>query len=154
MALPPNQERFCLEYVKHRNGTDAYSTAYNCNNRDTARINASKLLTKTNISERIQELQAPIKDQCLIDAATLREGLKTVMERCLQKRAKMEYDPIDKMMKPKLDAETGEPLFEFDANGAVRAIEQLGKHIGFYEKDNKQQNGTGELAEIVRKFLE
>jgi phage terminase small subunit len=152
MALEPRQRRFCEEYIKDHNGSaSAVRAGYSSK---ASKEIAYDLLTKAHIKEYIQSLQQPIKDQCLIDAATLREGLKTVMDRCLQKKAKMEYCPIDKMMKPKLDSETGEPLFEFDANGAVRAIEQLGKHIGFYEKDNKQQNGTGELAEIVRKFLE
>jgi phage terminase small subunit len=150
MTLNPKQRRFCEEYIKDHNGTQAaIRSGYS---KKTAQEQSSRLLSNVMIKEYIQSLEQPIKDQCLVDAATLREGLKIVMERCLQKKAKIEYDHIDKMMKPKLDDETGEPLFEFDANGAIRAIEQLGKHIGFYEKDNKQ-TGTGELAEVLREFF-
>jgi hypothetical protein len=35
--------------------------------------------------------------------------------------------------------------YAFDANGATRALELLGKHIGVFEKDNKQR-GAGELT--------
>ena len=52
--LTPKQKLFCLEYLKTFNGTEAYKKAYWWTD-VTARVNASKLLTKTNISEFIKD---------------------------------------------------------------------------------------------------
>lgn len=48
--LKPKHEQFCLEYLKNgNNGTQAYKAVYGTKKDNTARINATKLLTKANI---------------------------------------------------------------------------------------------------------
>ncbi len=50
------QKRFCNEYLIDLNATRAYKVAYStCKKDDTARANASRLLTKANIQEYIDE---------------------------------------------------------------------------------------------------
>nr|WP_150959346.1 terminase small subunit [Aneurinibacillus sp. XH2] len=47
---------FADYYIESQNGTESYKRAYpNCKNDATARVNASKLLTKPNIQEYIRE---------------------------------------------------------------------------------------------------
>jgi phage terminase small subunit len=53
--LTPKQKIFCDEYLIDTNGTRAYKTAYNTGNTNTAKVNASKLLTNTNIKEYIDK---------------------------------------------------------------------------------------------------
>ena len=57
------QRTFCQEYVKNGlNGTDAYMKAYKtCKKEETARVNASRLLTNANIQEYIKELQSKVE---------------------------------------------------------------------------------------------
>jgi len=51
------QKRFCEEYVLDFNATRAYKTAYpNCKKKDTARRLGSRLMTKEDITNYIQEL--------------------------------------------------------------------------------------------------
>ena len=51
--LTKNQRRFCEEYVNNsQNGTQAYLKAYKtCKKEETARTNASRLLTNANKKE-------------------------------------------------------------------------------------------------------
>lgn len=68
--LTPKQERFCQLFVSEEffgNGTQSYGEAYDIDLNsayNTAKVNASKLLTKTNICDRINELldQAGLND--------------------------------------------------------------------------------------------
>ena len=56
--LNNKQKIFCREYVKNgSNGTAAYMKAYSKCTEETARRNASKLLTNTDIQNYIKELQ-------------------------------------------------------------------------------------------------
>lgn len=54
MALSPKHRRFCEEYLKTWNATDAYQAAYPKSSRDAARRNGSRLMTNDDIREEIQ----------------------------------------------------------------------------------------------------
>ena len=56
------QKRFCDEYLIDLNATRAYKVAYSrCKKDETARTNASKLLTNTNVQKYISEKQKEIE---------------------------------------------------------------------------------------------
>lgn len=129
--LNANQRLFVKEYLSSRNATDAYHKTYKCT-RETADANGPKLLGDTRIKELIDLELAKLEAKTGVTAEWVVNGLKTVAQRCLQEKRVMEFDHIDKMMKPKLDEDTGEPLFEFDASGANRSLELLGKHLGIF----------------------
>lgn len=58
------QKRFCDEYLIDFNATRAYKVAYKrCKSDLTARTNASKLLTNTNVQEYISEKQKQIEQR-------------------------------------------------------------------------------------------
>ena len=51
-------EKFVQELVKGASQTDAYAAAgYKADNRDAAKVSASRLLTNVNVQERLKELQ-------------------------------------------------------------------------------------------------
>ena len=52
--LSPKHRKFCEEYLRLWNATDAYQAAYPKASRETARRNGSDLLTNTDISAEIQ----------------------------------------------------------------------------------------------------
>lgn len=55
------QELFCKYYLENKgNGTDSYIKAYKTKNYETAKVNASKLLTNANILERINQIMKNI----------------------------------------------------------------------------------------------
>lgn len=68
-ALEPRQERFCQEYVKDLNGTQAAIRAgYSPK---TANEQSSQLLARLNISARVKELQAVVAEQAQVDAVQI-----------------------------------------------------------------------------------
>ena len=71
MPILSNQQRkFCEEYVNNgNNGTQAYLKAYKtCKKENTAKVNASRLLTKANVIEYIEELQEELKKKAIMTA--------------------------------------------------------------------------------------
>jgi phage terminase small subunit len=55
--LTLKQKAFCKAYIENNgNATEAYIIAYSSKNKNTARTNASKLLTNANISKEIKSL--------------------------------------------------------------------------------------------------
>lgn len=71
MPILSNQQRkFCEEYVNNgNNGTQAYLLAYKtCKKENTAKVNASRLLTKANVIEYIEELQEELKKKAIMTA--------------------------------------------------------------------------------------
>lgn len=134
--LTPKQEKFCQEYMKDLNATQAAIRAgYS---EKTARNIACENLTKPYIQEYIQELQEGIKKRNQITVDEIMQDLIEVKNRCLQNVPVMYFDKIDKEWKHE-GKEDGEPVYKFDSNGATKALDLLGKIIGAYEKDNEQK---------------
>lgn len=78
--LNENQKIFCAEYIKDRNGSRAYSVAYNRENDETSRVNASELLTNTNVKEYITRLLKPLHEKLGITAKYILKGIKNIAE--------------------------------------------------------------------------
>lgn len=123
--LTPKQEKFCREYVKDFNGTQAAIRAgYS---EKTANEQAAQLLAKLSISEFVVDLQKKQNEELEIDAADITLKFLQIRDRCMQ------AEPVlDKNGEP-----TGE--FKFDARAAIQANEMLGKRVGYFEVDNKQK---------------
>jgi phage terminase small subunit len=60
-AITPKQEKFCQEYLKCGNASEAYRLSYNISNMKPQSVNraAKQLLDNTKIASRIKEIQAP-----------------------------------------------------------------------------------------------
>lgn len=78
--LNNKQKIFCREYVKNgNNGTQAYMKAYpNCSE-ETARRNASKLLTNTDIQNYIKELQDKAESKDIMTTIQKKEFLTNMI---------------------------------------------------------------------------
>lgn len=135
-TLTPKQAKFCEQFIVDLNATQAAIRAgYSSKS---ARFQASALLTNPNISSRIEELRKSQSKRTELTADYVLSGLQEVAERCLQRKPVMEWDYENKCLVQKTD-ENGEGIWEFDSSGANRAFELLGKHVGVFEKDNKQK---------------
>ena len=70
------QEKFCIEFVRCGNATQAYKNAgYKVRSDNTAAVCAAKLLRNTKIQSRIAELREELDSQKIMDATERRELL-------------------------------------------------------------------------------
>lgn len=77
MKLTLKQKKFCDEYIKTGNATEAYIKAgYN---RSGARANASRLITNDNIKNYIDERLKEIEDKSIADAAEVLKYLTRII---------------------------------------------------------------------------
>jgi len=154
-GLTDRQKRFCDEYLIDLNGTRAYKEAYPKLKSDgTARANASKLLTKSNIHAYIAKRQLELQKKTEITQEYVVNGLKEVAERCVQKIMPV----LDKKgNQVHIEDEEGNlrPAFTFDSNGANRAFELLGRTLGiFVDKVNVNQDIQINVVSFSSKTLE
>lgn len=161
------QEKFCNEYIRTGNASEAYRLAYNCENMkiETIKNNAYKLLNQNDISTTVKELQKEIA-----------ERNKISIDECVSLLAKMArfdiadvYDEngdlkpikeIDKDSRISIEEVNTESYFDKSNKSNVfvkklkvgnkkTAIDMLMKHLGGYEKDNNQKS-TKLLGEIPK----
>lgn len=121
-----NQITFCQEYVKNGlNGTQAYLKAYKtCKKEDTAKVNASRLLTNANIQSYIKELQEKIEDEAIMTAKERMKWLSEVIKDIQREEIKI-----------KLPDGSDETLYmkNADLNTKLKAIDTLNKMTGEYK---------------------
>lgn len=128
LELTPKQERFVREYLIDLNGTQAaIRSGYS---QQTANEQGSRLLAKGHVQARLKELGGTIAEKLGIDAAYVLGGFKKVAERSLQAEAVLDDE--------------GNPIgeYNFNAPGANKALEMLGKHLRLFGEDDKQGNTT------------
>lgn len=75
--LTPKQKKFCQEYIKCGNQTEAYKKAYGCENwkPETIHKRASELMQNGEIQGRIAELQAKVEKKDILSSQQLQEEL-------------------------------------------------------------------------------
>ena len=80
MKLTAKQRKFCDEYIKSGNATEAYFKAgYQIKSNEAARANASRMLTKANIKEYIETRLKRLESKKLAGAREVLEYLTSVM---------------------------------------------------------------------------
>ena len=103
--LTNKQKLFCQEYIKNGgNGMQAYYKSYKCSNDNTAKVNASKLLTKTNLQDYIQHLQSKIETKTIL---SIQERMQLLSEMALGNMKDVattfvEGEVVEKEITPKL----------------------------------------------------
>lgn len=60
MALTPKQEVFCQNIASGKDNISSYMSAYDCNSKNSANVESTKLLKRDDITERIAEIRKPI----------------------------------------------------------------------------------------------
>ncbi len=126
--LNPKQQRFVEEYLIDLNGKQAaIRSGYSPK---TAEVQASRLLSNAKVSEAVAKGQALASERVEIKQDWILSNLKTVTERCMQATP-----VLDRRGKPVfVENSDGEivPAYVFNAMGANRSLELLGKHIGMF----------------------
>lgn len=117
--LTPKQERFIDEYLVDLNATKASVRAgYS---KHTAQRIGSENLSKPLVAEAIAARRMALSAKTEISQTWVLSKLKSVAERCMQ-----EEEVIDRHGIP-----TGE--FVFQHNGANKALELIGRHLGMFD---------------------
>ncbi len=126
--LTDKQIKFCEEYLVDLNATQAAIRAgYS---EDSAKQIAYENFTKPYLVDYIAERQAQLREKTLVSTEWVVKRLKEISDRCMTAEPVM-IRTEDGMV------ESGE--YKFDSSGANKATELLGRHIGIFEKDNKQK---------------
>ncbi len=159
--LSKKEDIFCLEYLKDLNGAQAAVRAgYSFN---TARGQASRMLTKAHIQDRIHELKAARVERCEITIdMILKEYAKVAFidirefyneegklklphelsDKAAASLAGIDVDEIwgyDTLLEAQVKQGETKKIKMFNK---LAALEALGRHTGFFEKDNAQQAGS------------
>lgn len=146
-TLTPQQELFCQEYIIDYNGTQAAKRAGYSDK--TAAVQVSRLLKNAKVLSRVRAIQKERLEKLALTQESVLLNLLEVYDRCMQKKPVTEWDYETGEYK-----ETG--TYEFDAKGALRALELLGKHLAMFtqkvEHSGSVETGNSELASILEQL--
>lgn len=128
------RERFCQEYIVDCNATQAATRAgYS---KKTAYSQGQRLLKDVEVGNRIAELQKRAAWETQLTAEYVLTGLMDVYERC------MAATPA----RGRKGEETGK--YTFNAHGANKALELLGKHLKLFTEKTEHNIGNS-LADAL-----
>jgi len=162
--LTPKQERFCLEYVVDLNGTQAAIRAgYS---EKTASVIANENLIKPYVQNRISELQKELQaktgitaEKVIAELALL--GFSNIQDYIGDDNEVVDLSQIDRNKAAAVDSikttvtvnKLGDTTtqVQFKLNSKQAALESLGRHLGIFEKDNKQKSDA--VTQITRTIL-
>lgn len=85
IMLTAKQQKFCEEYLKCGNATEAYMTAFDGYSRKAAGIDACRMLDRDDIQEYIKRLRKPIEKAVSRRIISEREKKKKIIEQRLEK---------------------------------------------------------------------
>jgi phage terminase small subunit len=130
------QEKFCLEYAKSGNQTQAYIKAgYNVKNDETAAANASRMLKNANVKARLAELAEEAKNASIADIVEMQQTLTSIIRKQMTEEVIVVESVGDYMTEArKMDKEPS-------IKDIINAINTLGKMQGAFT-DNVNLNGN------------
>lgn len=118
--LSPKEERFCQEYVIDYNGTQAaIRSGYK---ESDAAVRASKLLRKAKVSARVRDLQQEMAQRLALSQDYVVIELVNTYKECKAVE---------------------------DSKNALRALELMGKHLGMFEKRQKEEGNDDRLEDML-----
>lgn len=143
-SLSPKQERFCQELLVDNNQTQAAIRAGYPGK--AAAAQASRLLTNAKIKARVTELRGEQSERTRVTADYVIENLTEVVERCMERAPVMVRE--GRRMVQEVDAD-GNHVWQFNSNGANRALELLGKHLKLFADRVEHSGPDGRPIEMA-----
>jgi len=147
--LTDKQERFCQEYIIDLNATQAAIRAGYSKN--TAQEIGSENLSKPIIQARVSELKESRLERTTLTQDEVLEELKNFAYSDITETMELEFSQLKELppeirrmiasyKKSSTNFDGGEKIvYEIKFIDKMKAFEMLNRHIGFYEKDNKQK---------------
>lgn len=153
--LTTKQERFCQAYIQAPSATAAYLEVYNCQNMKPQTVNrkATELKNLGIISARISELQEGTADKLLVSDGSVLKTLSCIafsdIRRLFKNNRLKGLEDIDnataaaissiKVVTKQVGGGEVEYVHEIKFWSKTTALDALSKHLGLFEKDNKQK---------------
>lgn len=133
--LTAQQQRFVDEFCVDRNGRQAAIRAGYSKN--TADQQASRLLNNVKVQEAIEAKLKRLSMKTELTAEWVLTRFKDIAERCMQAEPVIDRD----------GNETGE--YTFNANGANKALEMIGKHLGLFTDKVSLSGGLNNTTQDI-----
>ena len=138
--LTDKQAAFVAEYLVDLNATQAAIRAgYSAR---TANEQAARLLVNVSVAAAVAAAQAQRAQRTEIDQDYVLSNLVEVTERCMQKW------PVCNSKGEQVQDGDGNNIWAFNAQGANKALELIGKHLGMFT-DKLQVSGSLDLAGAI-----
>ena len=119
--LNEREKHFVTAFIQEPNGAKAARLAgYSPK---TAKVQASRLLTRPHVRAEIDKSRARVVERAEVDAAYVLCQAVEVHERCMQ-----EVKPLAHSKGNAVKDGEGNVIYVFDAAGAIRSLEIIGKH--------------------------
>lgn len=148
--LTDKQTAFVREYLVDLNATQAAIRA-GYSGKSAARIGV-ELLNKTHIAQAVAAAQAKRARRVEVTQDYVISNLVEIVERTMQRA------PVTDRKGGQVTDEDGRAVWCFDAKGANKALELLGKHLGIFTDKVKAEvsgpDGGPVASEIVVRFVE
>ncbi|QPB42213.1 terminase small subunit [Rodentibacter haemolyticus] len=145
--LTPKQEKFCQLYIELGNASEAYRQAYDCSKMTTKTINeeAVKLLNNPKITPRVEELQNEHKQRHNLTVDQVISDLIEYRDICMGRKPLKLTTVVKNNQEGTANAVDTE-CFVFEASGANKAFELLGKHLGMFTQKVDMTSSDGSMA--------
>jgi hypothetical protein len=148
--LTPKDFKFAQLVI---DGIKPEQAAIECGHKPTAaRMAAHRLMDKPVIKNYIERENnrrlEQIRRETEVDDIWITKKFKEILERCMQPEPIMVFDKEAGELRQARDPDTEQLLFKFDSIGAIKAAENLAKHIGYYEIDNKQKRAVIKIGAV------
>jgi phage terminase small subunit len=135
--LSEQHKLFARNLLKHKfNQTRAYMETYPDASKESAKSEASRLLTNPNLNEYLQKLVNAQEKQDLVEVEEVIDDLKLIKDRCMQEEPVMEYNKSTKKWE-----HTGE--YQFNATAAIKSLELLGKYKKMFTDKHELTGANG-----------
>lgn len=137
MKLTQKQEGFVLSILEGKSQIDAYKSNYNCKNMkdETIYVKASNMIRKDNIRIRLEMLRSEKAKESKWTLDKLINEFVSVKEKCMQEVEVEVYDRASQEM-----VGTGEYVFK--ENGVIKALENIGRLLGYYTEKVEHSGET------------
>lgn len=143
-------ERFSQEYHKSLNAAISYGIAYPKASKATAETNGPALLRNTQVKDRVDYLQSQLSAMCGVDAERLMEEWKklgfaniqdvTGPDNRIKDISKLSRDIAASISSISTTTKKGgDKTVKITSCSKETALENMGKMIGAYSKDNEQR---------------
>lgn len=141
--MTPKQERFVEEYLIDLNATQAAIRAgYG---EKGARTEGARQLANVCVQEALAKARNERAARVEISQDYVLSSLQEVAERCLQRVPVMVGQGKDRHQ---LEDEDGNGVWDFNAAGANKALELLGKHLALFTEKHEHTGKDGGAIEI------
>lgn len=133
--MTDKQALFVQEYITSLNATQsAIRAGYS---QKTAYSIGQRLLKNIEVKQALDMAMNERKERTELSADYVLKNLREIVERCMQRQPVMSKGE-------QVTDEQGNTVWTFDAKGATRALELIGKHLGMFTDKLKVEEQTEE----------